>query len=203
MTRALFLAGILVVVGLALVPAGSAKVVHENTDNLPPGCSEISEDIEITVRGGREHTEDLPGVVYTFDQHSWEVPTCARVTVTFFNDDDVRHQFMPHGVWPEGFFMLEVDGPGNETGTFITPSQPTTIMAHCGVAQHQQKGMKAQFVVGGGAGDIPNIPTVSGLPPPGFVEGESQEEESQIPLAPFLPLVALGAAAVLVGRKPR
>ncbi len=204
MNRLVLALGALLAVSLLAVPGSQAKVVNENTDNLPPGCSEISEELSITVRGGREPAKEFPGVVFTFDEHSWEVPTCAKVTVTFINEDDVRHQFMPHGVWPEGFFLLEVDGPGNETGTFITPGKPTTIMAHCGVAQHQQKGMKAQFVVGGGVGDIPNIPTVSGLPPEGFTEGSAQGDEGsldQIPLPALLPLLALGAAAVIVGRR--
>lgn len=191
MRAAVLTLAVLTVLAAGLVAGtASGKVVNENIDNLPPGCNEISEEIELNVTGGRGPAEGIPGVVYTFDQHSWEVPTCARITITFHNEDAVRHQFMPHDVWPNGFMLIEVDGPGSDTGTFITPAQPSTIMVHCGVAQHQQKGMKSQFLVGGGIGDLPNIPTVSGLPPEGFVEGQTTEDGQQAP-GPSAGLIAL------------
>ncbi len=185
---------------LSLTPSVGAKVVNENTDNLPPGCDSISEELEFTVRGGKDFASDMPGVVFTFDNRSFDLPACARVTVTFVNEDDVRHQFMPHGVWPDGTFLIEVDGPGQDTGTFITSANPGSVMVHCGVSQHQQKGMKAQILVAGGTGNIPNIPGVAGLP----AEDDGQEEHSPTTTA-WIVVLLLAVAALFPARsrKPK
>lgn len=187
---------VLVVLGLLMAFPGAAKVVNENTDDLPPGCDSISEEIELEVHGGTEFAEGEPGVVFTFDERSFELPPCARVTVTFVNHDEVRHQFMPHGVYPDGSFLIEVDGPGQDTGTFITGSRAASVMVHCGVSQHQQKGMKAQLLVAGGLGDIPNIPGVSGLPPEDREDvGQTMGHEAPTSLA-WLVVVAVALFAV-------
>ncbi len=200
--RRVFVTGVPVLVVAALLLAGhaAAKVVNENMDDLPPGCSGISEEIEFTVEGGKDFAEGMPGVVFTFDERSFELPACARVTVTFVNHDDVRHQFMPHGVHPDGTFLIEVDGPGQDTGTFITGSRASSVMVHCGVSQHQQKGMKAQLLVAGGLGDIPNIPGVAGLPPEEQGDGET-EDGAGPPVWAWITVVLLALGAVL--RTPR
>lgn len=138
-------------------------VVNENFDRLPLGCSEISEEREITVKAGREIAEDFPGTVYTYDTHSIEdIAPCTLLTVTFENMDHVRHQFMVHDlptdIYPMGMFNIEVTGPGKETGTFITPADRDTLFVHCGVPEHEAKGMVAQIKNGGGDGDLPGIP---------------------------------------------
>jgi hypothetical protein len=185
---------------LILAAPTQGKVVNENTDDLPPGCDEISREVSYTVRGGLEQSEGFHGVVYTFDRHTFEVPTCAKVTVTFVNEDDVRHQFMPHGTFPAGFTLIEVDGPGRDTGTFITGSEPNSLMVHCGLPQHQQKGMKAQFLVGGGVGDVPNIPGVSGVPG----EGQAQSEGlASVPASLATSILSLVAAGGLAARRRR
>ncbi len=156
------------VAGLVLAalaaPTGLGKVVNENREELPPGCEEVSEQIEITVRGGTEFASEFDGVAFTFEQRSWDVPSCAQITVTFVNTDPIRHQFMIHGTYPSGSTLIELPGEGEDTATWIAPSSPTSLMVHCGVNQHQQKGMKAQFLIDGGDGDVPNIPGISGLP---------------------------------------
>ena len=205
MSRARLLALLALGLSLALtsgMPGAGAKVVNENTDNLPPGCEEISGEEEILVHGGREHASHFHGAVFTFDNRSFEMPGCTRVTVTFVNDDPIRHQFMVHGTWPDGFFMVEVDGPGQDTGTFILPSKPASLMVHCGVAQHQQKGMKGQFLVDGGVGDIPNILGISGLPPEDYQEGQSSEQAQPTP-GPGALLAALSATAATWLLRPR
>jgi hypothetical protein len=87
------------------------------------------------------------------------------VTVTLINEDHVRHQWMVHGLprylYPEGMFHLEVNGLGRKTGTFIVSSAAKTYLVHCDVAQHMEKGMKAQLKVGGGDGDLPSIPGIT------------------------------------------
>jgi hypothetical protein len=55
-------------------------------------------------------------------------------------------------------FHLEANGAKSKTGTFIVPSAKKTYLVHCDIAQHMEKGMKAQLKVGGGDGDLPSIP---------------------------------------------
>ncbi|MCI0667365.1 MAG: cupredoxin domain-containing protein [Methylococcaceae bacterium] len=138
-------------------------IMNENRDQLPAGCREISEDVEITVHAGRKYAGRFPGTMFTYDQQEWNVKPCARITVKFVNEDDIRHQFMIHGLPeylypPTGMFHIELNGPGSKTAAFIVPSEAKTFLVHCEIAQHMEKGMKAQLKVGDGDGDIPNIP---------------------------------------------
>ncbi|NNF16423.1 MAG: multicopper oxidase domain-containing protein, partial [Gammaproteobacteria bacterium] len=48
-----------------------------------------------------------------------------------------------------------------KTGTFIVPGEHQTYLVHCDIAQHMEKGMKGQLVVGRGSGDLWSIPGVS------------------------------------------
>jgi hypothetical protein len=41
------------------------------------------------------------------------------------------------------------------------PSVKKTYLVHCELAQHAEKGMKAQLKVGGGDGDLPSISGIS------------------------------------------
>jgi hypothetical protein len=58
-------------------------------------------------------------------------------------------------------FHLEVSGPGKVSGTLILPPGDKTYLVHCDIAQHMEKGMKAQLKVGKGAEDLPSIPGVT------------------------------------------
>jgi plastocyanin len=93
---------------------------------LPPGCSRISGDEAITVRAGVKYAKDYPGTMFGFDTHEWRVKPCTRLTVTFINEDHIRHQWMLHGlpklIYDKGMFHLEMTGPAKITGTFIVPS---------------------------------------------------------------------------------
>ena len=138
-------------------------VMNENKDQLPTGCSKISADVEFTVHAGRKYAERFPGKMFAYDRQEWEVQPCSRITVKFVNEDHIRHQFMIHGLPeylypPTGMFHMELTGPGSKTATFIVPSEPKTFLVHCELAQHMEKGMKAQMKVAGGDGDIPSIP---------------------------------------------
>lgn len=144
----------------------NSMVVNENFDRLPLGCSEISGEKSITVRAGAEIAKDFPGTMFTYDMHSLEdVEPCTLLTVTFNNMDSVRHQFMVHDLppdtYPMGMFNIEVTGPGSQTGTFITPPDSGTLLVHCGIPEHEAKGMVAQIKNGGGDGDIPGIPGIT------------------------------------------
>lgn len=140
-------------------------VMHENKDNIPKDCPEISEDVTIEVKAGTQYAEPYPGTVFGFDQHQWKVKPCSRITVEFSNDDDIRHQWMIHGLprylYPQGMFHIEVNGQQKKTGIFIVPSAHYTYLVHCDIAQHMEKGMKAQLIVGKGRGDLPSIPGIS------------------------------------------
>jgi len=141
-------------------------VMYENTDQFPKDCKEV-EDVTIQVRAGTKYSKPFPGTVFGYDQHQWKVKPCSRVTVEFSNDDEIRHQWMIHGLpkylYPEGMFHIEVNGKKHKTGTFIVPSTPYHYLVHCDIAQHTEKGMKAQLVVGEGGkkGDLPSIPGIS------------------------------------------
>jgi hypothetical protein len=104
--------------------------------------------------------------MFGFDNNSWHVPGCSRITVTFVNEDDIRHQWMVHGlpkyIYPQGMFHMELNRRGETTGTFIVPGDDRTYLVHCDMAQHMERGMKAQLVVGQGSGDLPSIPGISG-----------------------------------------
>ena len=140
-------------------------VMNENLDQLPEDCPAISKEVSFTVRAGTKYAKPFMGTTFGFDQHEFEVPGCARITVTFINEDHVRHQWMVHNLpkylYPQGMYHMEVNGPGERTGTFIVPSAAKTYLVHCDLAGHMEKGMKGQLVVNGGDGDLPSIPGVS------------------------------------------
>jgi hypothetical protein len=95
------------------------------------------------------------------------VKPCARLTVTFINEDHIRHQWMMHGlpkfIYDKGMFHLEMTGPAKITGTLILPNEDKTYLVHCDIAQHMEKGMKGQLVVGKGSTPFPSIPGITDL----------------------------------------
>jgi hypothetical protein len=145
-------------------------VMNENLDQLPRDCDRISEDVRIEVSAGTEFASAFPGSIFSFDQQALSVPPCSRVTVTFNNRDEVRHQWMIHGLprylYPGGMFHLEANGGATVSGGFIVPSDNHTYLVHCDLPQHMEKGMKAQLIVGAGSGDLWSVPGVSAHPEP-------------------------------------
>jgi uncharacterized low-complexity protein len=162
-------------------------IMNENKEQLPRDCKQISEEVKLTVHGGRKYASKFNGTAFAFDQQEWNVKPCTRITVTFVNDDHVRHQFMVHGLprylYPAGMFHMEVNGPGEKTATFIVSSAKKTYLVHCDMAQHMEKGMKAQLKVAGGDGDLPSIPglTEPQFPEP-YVKGPSGPYSSPDPI---------------------
>ncbi len=140
-------------------------IMGQNLDKLPSSCKSISEEIEITVRAGRKYAAKFPGAAFAFDQQQWRVKPCAKVTWHFVNEDNIRHQFMMHGLpkylYKYGMFHLEVTGPKTVSGTIIVPGSDDTFLVHCDISHHMEKGMKAQLVVGKGGENIPSIPGVT------------------------------------------
>jgi len=139
--------------------------MNSNDSELPLDCSAISSTFEFTVHVGTEYAKQYPGTVFGMSDHELHVEPCALVTLNFVNDDEIRHQWMLHGLprylYPEGMFHLEANGGESRSGSFIVPSDHQTYLIHCDMTQHMEKGMKAQLVVGRGSGDLWSIPGIS------------------------------------------
>ncbi len=148
-----------------LMDMAGGMVMGQNSDKLPGGCDSISETREITVHAGHKYAEKFPGRMFAFDTQEFNFEPCTKLTVHFINDDKIRHQWMMHGLpkylYPKGMFHLEVSGPGKISGTLILPPGDKTYLVHCDIAQHMEKGMKAQLKVGKGDGDLSSIPGVT------------------------------------------
>jgi plastocyanin len=153
-----------------LMDMDGGMIMGQNTEVLPSGCDKISEDIHIEVHAGRKYSKEYPGTVFGFNSHEWKVKPCSRLTVTFVNEDNVRHQWMMHGlpkfIYDKGMFHLEISGPAKITGTLILPAEDKTYLVHCDIAQHMEKGMKGQLIVGKGSGTFPSIPGITDLAVP-------------------------------------
>ncbi len=143
----------------------NGMVMNSNTDKLPQDCQEISEDVSFTVNAGTKYALPNSNRVFGYSQYEFHAPPCSRVTIHFTNEDDVRHQWMLHGLprylYPQGMFHLEASGGQHVMGSFIVPSDNATYLVHCDMTQHMEKGMKAQLVVGKGNGDLWSVPGVS------------------------------------------
>ena len=148
-----------------LMDMAGGMVMGQNADTLPGGCDSISESKEITVHAGHKYAEKFPGRMFAFDTQEFNFKPCTKLTVHFVNEDNVRHQWMMHGLpkylYPKGMFHLEATGPSKISGTLILPPGDKTYLVHCDIAQHMEKGMKAQLKVGKGDGDLPSIPGVT------------------------------------------
>jgi len=148
-----------------LMDMGGGMVMGQNTDTLPGGCDKISETKEITVHAGHKYAEKFPGRMFAFDTQEYQFKPCTKLTVHFINEDNIRHQWMMHGLpkylYPKGMFHLEVSGPAKISGTLILPPGDRTYLVHCDIAQHMEKGMKGQLKVGAGSGDLPSIPGIT------------------------------------------
>ena len=140
-------------------------VMNSNRDVLPQDCESISDDVEFVVHAGTDYALTAAGRIFGYDAHEFHVPPCSRVTIHFYNDDQVRHQWMLHGLprylYPQGMFHLEASGGQHVMGSFIVPSDDATYLVHCDITQHMEKGMKAQLMVGEGSGDLWSVPGVS------------------------------------------
>jgi plastocyanin len=140
-------------------------VMNENHATLPRECSEISREYAFTIQAGRTYARDIPGMIFGMSQHEVNVEPCSRIEITFVNEDEVRHQWMVHGLpkylYPAGMFHIEANGGHSMKGTFIVPGDNYTYLVHCDMAQHMEKGMRGQLVVGKGNGDLWGVPGVS------------------------------------------
>ncbi len=152
--------------------------MNSNSERLPQDCSAVSADIDVQVRVGVKHA--LRGQAFGFDRHEWRVPPCARLKVTLVNDDEVRHQWMVHGLprylYPQGMFHLEASGGRQRAGTLIVPSDHATYLVHCDIAQHMEHGLKAQLIVGRGSGTLPGVPGISAARRPERYQPFNSEE---------------------------
>ncbi|MFM8332176.1 MAG: copper oxidase, partial [Candidatus Methylumidiphilus sp.] len=167
-----------------LMDMDGGMIMGQNKDKLPAGCDKVAEDVKIEVHAGRKYSKQFPGTIFGFDKHEWRVKPCTRLTVTFVNEDNVRHQWMMHGLpkfmYDKGMFHLEITGPAKVTGTLILPAEDKTYLVHCDIAQHMEKGMKGQLIVGKGSGTFPTIP---GITDPAIPDNYGQAGSQQQPSA--------------------
>lgn len=152
-------------------------VMNENLDQVPVGCEGRIEDISIDVVADHTASKDFPGTIFSLTPAVIQIPSCARVHVRFKNKDQVRHQWMVHGLprfmYPGGMFHLEANAGRTVSGVFIVPVEDKTYLIHCDISQHMQKGMKAMLIVGEGDGEIAGVPGVTGnffSRPPGSID---------------------------------
>ena len=183
-----------------LMDMEGGMIMGQNKDTLPPGCSRISEDVNITVRAGHKYAKDYPGTMFGFDTHEWRVKPCTRLTVNFINEDHIRHQWMMHGlpkfIYDKGMFHLEMTGPAKITGTLILPAEDRTYLVHCDIAQHMEKGMKGQLIVGKGSTPFPSIPGITDLAIPDDYGPKVADSVKATPTAaPGNPATAAGKTA--------
>jgi plastocyanin len=183
-----------------LMDMDGGMVMGQNKDKLPAGCDKISEDAEITVRAGHKYSKKFPGTMFAFDKQEWRVKPCTRLTVHFINEDHIRHQWMMHGLpkfmYDKGMFHLEVPGPGKISGTLILPKEDKTYLVHCDIAQHMEKGMKGQLVVGKGSGTFPSIPGLTDFAiPDNYRPMQTVAATSVQPLTPAQPTVVQSSPA--------
>lgn len=189
---------LLLTISAILLNPASAKVMGQNAEQLPPGCESISGTANITVEAGTEYADSFPSKMYTYSDRNMQFEPCTKLTVTFINNDSVRHQWMVHGLpketYPMEMFMLEVTGPGKDSGTFILPGEDESLMIHCGLGQHMQKGMKAQLTIGDGDGAVSNIPGHTAALNP-----YEYEQKSAVPMGIVFGIIMLivGAGAVI------
>ena len=175
-----------------LMDMDGGMVMGQNKDKLPAGCDKVSEDVKIEAHAGRKYSKQFPGTMFGFDKHEWRVKPCTRLTVTFVNEDNVRHQWMMHGLpkflYDKGMFHLEITGPAKITGTLILPAEDKTYLVHCDIAQHMEKGMKGELIVGKGSGTFPSIPGITDPAiPDNYGPSKTQPKPVNIPNAPVKP----------------
>ena len=183
-----------------LMDMAGGMVMGQNSTTLPGGCDSIAETKEITVHAGHKHAEKFPGRMFAFDTQEFNFKPCTKLTVHFINDDNIRHQWMMHGLpkylYPKGMFHLEVSGPAKISGTLILPPGDKTYLVHCDIAQHMEKGMKAQLKVGKGDGDLPSIPGVTAYVVPDNYKGSLSTVMAEVlAAAEAVPAPAVLAAA--------
>ena len=173
-------------------------VMHSNRVELPRDCESISRHHQFTVYAGAQHARMFPDKVFGYSDYQLEVEPCSLVEVTFVNEDSVRHQWMVHGLprylYGQGMFHLEAAGGESVSGAFIVPGDDKTYLIHCDIAQHMEKGMKAQLVVGRGSGDLWAIPGVSA----DFVVSDNLPEKIWLAGLALLVLMTLISAIVAI-----
>jgi len=185
-----------------LMDMDGGMIMGQNKDKLPAGCDKVSEDVKIEVHAGRKYSKPFPGTIFGFDKHEWRVKPCTRLTVTFVNEDNVRHQWMMHGLpkfmYDKGMFHLEITGPAKVTGTLILPAEDKTYLVHCDIAQHMEKGMKGQLIVGNGSGTFPTIPGITDPAIPDDYGPKAGLPQPVVSTTPITPATAQPTASAAV-----
>lgn len=143
----------------------TGMTMNQNDSLLPEDCENISRDYEFEIHAGSRYAKAWPGATFAYDVTELQVEPCSRILIHFVNEDQVRHQWMLHGLprylYPGGMFHLESAGGERRSGSFILPGDDRTYLVHCDMTQHMEKGMKAQLKAGKGNGDLWSVPGIS------------------------------------------
>jgi len=141
---------------------------HDHSDHYskikkPMDCDSLSEIHNIEIRVGINYAKN--GLTYGYDKHLWRTEPCSVNRITLINEDNIRHQWMVHGLprylYHHGMFTLEVNGGQQISGVLTLPSDETTYFVHCDMSQHTEKGLKGQLVAGETRKTLPSIPGIS------------------------------------------
>ncbi|MGI9308249.1 MAG: cupredoxin domain-containing protein [Gammaproteobacteria bacterium] len=177
-------------------------VMNQNRTSLPRDCETISKDYSFTVHAGKDYASNKPGTIFGLSTHELQVEPCSRIEITFINEDAVRHQWMVHGLprylYPAGMFHIEAEGGQTRSGTFIVPGEHRNYLIHCDMAQHMEKGMRGQLIVGAGSGDLWAIPGSSGQ-----LIRDTYWPSRMLWLIAILAILAGGFAVRLIGQTTR
>ena len=144
----------------------NGMVMNENKSEIPRGCAGSVVDKSFHVIADSQSKDKVAGTTFSFYPRVFHVEPCTKITVSFENNDDIRHQWMVHGLprfmYSGGMFHLEANANRTVTGTFIVPFDAKTYLIHCDISQHMQKGMKGMLIVGAGSGKISGVPGETG-----------------------------------------
>lgn len=171
--RRLLVLALLATLAVSLVPLAvgfggvsfegdDTDIFNENTDEAPPGCDGITGErlVEVTAVSGND---GYP--LFEYQPTVIETEPCTRLTVTFSSQTRIRHQFvvrgLPEETYPGGQFGIEADAGAEETATFVTPAEDTTLPFESTVGSQAKSGLRGQIVVGEGDGDVEGIPGVT------------------------------------------
>ncbi len=146
----LFFAGIMVVwLSGSLVLAGDEPIP---LSAIVSPCAEAKNGVKrVVIHGGTRYA--AKGEVFGFDREYLFADKCQELEITLVIEEPVRHLFMTNNLDP--MFMLEVVGPGQKIGSFVTPDELSIIHFHCHVSTHKTMGMSGTIIVGFGTESNP------------------------------------------------
>ena len=66
----------------------TGMIMNANENHLPKDCQQISENVNLIIRAGHQYATKFKGKMFSYDQQEWNVLPCAKVNITFINDEE-------------------------------------------------------------------------------------------------------------------